>query len=107
MADVTRALAITQDDALANPQQMDLEPGWKIIGTATAAQGSVKLYRMTGSDGLYIIDVGGTKKTPAEVLTILVQLVEDLRRGGKVWNTTLPGTGAFTDLPDGTWTPAA
>lgn len=106
MADVTRALVITQDDALENPQQMDLASGWKIVGTATAAQGTVKLYPVT-SDGLFLLDVGDTKKTPAQVLALLEQLVYDLRQRGKVWNTTLPGTGSFTDLPDGTWTPAA
>lgn len=104
MADVTYALAVTQDDALEAPQQAALDTGYQIVGTATAAQGVVATMKL--DDGLYIVDLNTTLKTPAQVQALLEALVLRLRQGGVVWNTNLPGTPAFTDLPTGTWTPA-
>lgn len=102
MADVDYALAITQDDGLEAPQQAVLDTGYKIVGTDTAAQGVVATAKL--SDGLYIVDLNATLKTPAQVQTILEALVLKLQQGGTVWNTNLPGTPAFTDLPTGSWT---
>lgn len=104
MVDVTYALAVTQDDALEAPQDVVLATGWKIVGTATAAQGTVALYPVV--DGaLFLLDVGSTKKTPAQIKVLLESLVLNLQQGGIVWNTNLPAEPAFTDLPLGTWTP--
>lgn len=104
MADVTYALAITQDDALEAPQQMDLETGWKVVGTATAAQGTVQYLDLTSNGGLYLLDVGSTKKTIAQTLALLDELTAKLRRGYADWSTSLPTAGAFGDLPTGSWT---